>query len=86
MSAPSGENDFLHELQIEVEAEVVEVGWSRPEEAAGLPVADWLFDPADAEREEIALRGLLDAVEVLEDGACPGGPADDGQAGVHWQG
>ncbi|KAA9375442.1 hypothetical protein F5972_27170 [Microbispora cellulosiformans] len=79
MSAPSGENDFLHELQIEVEAEVIEVEWSRPEEAAGLPVADWLFDPSDAEREEIALRGLLDAVEALEDGPRPRGPADDGR-------
>ncbi|GAA4206327.1 hypothetical protein [Microbispora amethystogenes] len=76
MSAPSGEHGFLHELQIEVEAEVVEVEWSRPAEAAALPVADWQFDPTDAEREEIALRGLLDAVEVLENGPHPGDPGD----------
>lgn len=72
MSAPSGENDFLHKLEIEVEAEVTLAESSHPEEAAGLPVTDWLFDPADVEREEIALRGLLDAIEVLEDGSKPG--------------
>lgn len=63
------ENEFLHELEIEVEAEVTLVEASRPEEAAGLPVTEWLFDPTDAEREEVGLRGLLDAVEVLEDGS-----------------
>ncbi|MFC7041253.1 class I SAM-dependent methyltransferase [Nonomuraea rubra] len=67
----TGEDDFLHELEIEVEAEVSLVEASRPEEVAGLPVTEWLFDPADAEREKIGLRGLLDAVEVLEDGRRP---------------
>jgi SAM-dependent methyltransferase len=67
----TGEDDFLHELEVEVEAEVALVEASRPEEVAGLPVTEWLFDPTDAEREEIGLRGLLDAVEVLEDGARP---------------
>ncbi|MEV4020838.1 hypothetical protein AB0J35_61220, partial [Nonomuraea angiospora] len=61
MSAPSGEDDFLYELQIEVEAEVTLVESSHPEEVAELPVTEWLFDPTDAEREEIGLRGLLDA-------------------------
>ncbi|MEW1846386.1 hypothetical protein AB0392_51240 [Nonomuraea angiospora] len=72
MSAPSGEDDFLYELQIEVEAEVTLVASSHPEEVAELPVTEWLFDPVDAEREEIGLRGLLDAVEALEDGSRPG--------------
>ncbi|MEV0349047.1 hypothetical protein AB0H88_25005 [Nonomuraea sp. NPDC050680] len=67
MNTPSGEDGFLYELQIEVEAEVTLVETSRPEEAAELPVTEWLFDPTDAEREEIGLRGLLDAVEALED-------------------
>ncbi|MFF4127032.1 hypothetical protein ACFYYP_26205 [Microbispora rosea] len=75
MSAPSDENEFLHELEIEVEAEVIQVESSRPEDAAGLQVTDWLFDPADAEREEIGLRGLLAAVEVLEDDLRPSDPA-----------
>ncbi len=76
MTAPSDENGFLHELEIEVEAEVIRVESSRPEDAAGLPVTDWLFDPTDAEREEIGLRGLLAAVEVLEDDLRPGDPAE----------
>ncbi|UBU09110.1 hypothetical protein [Nonomuraea gerenzanensis] len=71
MSAPRDENDFLHELEIEIEAEVTLAEASRPAEVAELPVTEWLFDPTDAEREEIELRGLLDAVEVLEDGSRP---------------
>ncbi|MET7337311.1 hypothetical protein [Nonomuraea sp. NPDC005650] len=73
MSIPNGENEFLYELRVEVEAEVTLVESSHPEEVAELPVTDWLFDPTDAEREEIALRGLLDAVEVLEEDSQPGG-------------
>ncbi len=75
MTAPNDETEFLHELEIEVEAEVIRIESSRPEDAAGLPVTDWLFDPTDAEREEIGLRGLLAAVEVLEDDPRPGDPA-----------
>ncbi|WP_433516919.1 hypothetical protein ACQP2T_15995 [Nonomuraea sp. CA-143628] len=67
MSASSGDDGFLYELQVEVEEEVILVEGSRPEDAAELPVTEWLFDPTDAEREEIGLRGLLDAVEALED-------------------
>ncbi|MDP9842812.1 hypothetical protein [Streptosporangium lutulentum] len=66
MSAPSGDNEFLYELRIEVEEEVILAEASHPEEAVDLPVTEWLFDPTDAEREEIGLRGLLHAVEVLE--------------------
>ncbi|MER7210035.1 hypothetical protein [Streptosporangium sp. NPDC000239] len=73
MSTPNAENEFLYELQAEVEIELTQVEASHPEEVAGLPVTDWLFDPTDAEREEIGLRGLLEAVEVLEDDSRPGG-------------
>ncbi|MGW4965985.1 hypothetical protein ACWEPL_52940 [Nonomuraea sp. NPDC004186] len=72
MSAPNSEDDFLYELQIEVETEVTLIEASHPEEVAELSVTEWLFDPTDAEREEIGLRGLLDAVEALEDGSRPG--------------
>ncbi|WP_371778311.1 hypothetical protein [Streptosporangium subroseum] len=72
MSTPSGENEFLYELKIEVEEEVILVGESHLEGAADLPVTDWLFDPTDVEREEIGLRGLLDAVEALEGDSRPG--------------
>ncbi|WP_406312944.1 hypothetical protein OHA77_31070 [Streptosporangium sp. NBC_01639] len=71
MSTPSGENDSLHELEVEIKAEVTLAESSHPEEFASLSVTEWLFDPTDVEREEIGLRGLLDAVEVLEDGSRP---------------
>ncbi|MFI7470011.1 hypothetical protein [Nonomuraea sp. NPDC049646] len=41
----------------------------------GRPVTEWLYDPADAVREKIALRVLRDAVEVLEEGSRPGDDA-----------
>ncbi|MBP2706468.1 hypothetical protein JOL79_21905 [Microbispora sp. RL4-1S] len=72
MSTPSGENGFLYELEVEIEEEVTLVEESRPEDAAALPVTEWLYDPADAEREEIGLRGVLDAVEALEERSRPG--------------
>ncbi|MFG2075295.1 hypothetical protein SAMN05421874_120118 [Nonomuraea maritima] len=76
MNASSDEDNFLYELKIEVEAEISLVEASRPEEEAELPVTDWLFDPTEAEREQVALRGLLDAVEALEEDSIP----DDRQA------
>jgi hypothetical protein len=69
MSAPDDEHEFLEELRVEVEVELVEAESSHPEEAAQLPVTEWMFDPTDVEREEIGLRGLLGAVEALEEGA-----------------
>lgn len=62
----SGEHEFLRELKVEIEIELTEVQASHAEEAMRLPVTDWLFDPTEAEREEIGLRGLRAAVEVLE--------------------
>ncbi|MGN9845132.1 hypothetical protein ACTMTI_44115 [Nonomuraea sp. H19] len=73
MSASNGEDDVLYELKAEVEIELTFAEASRPEEEMRLPVTDWLFDPTDVEREEIGLRGLRDAVEVLEDDSRPGG-------------
>ncbi|MFD1541767.1 hypothetical protein [Nonomuraea guangzhouensis] len=77
MSAPNPENDVLYELKAEVEIELTEVVASRPEEEMELPITDWLFDPTDAERAEIGERGLLDAVEVLEEDGTPPGPSTE---------
>ncbi|MCO5967894.1 hypothetical protein [Actinoallomurus soli] len=66
MNEPTGDDDFEIELEVEVEAELRMSRSSRPEEAAGRPLSEWLFDPADAEREDIGLRNLLGAVEELE--------------------
>ncbi|MEV4074272.1 hypothetical protein ACGFJC_29425 [Nonomuraea fuscirosea] len=68
MNVPNGEDDVLYELRAEVEIELITAEASRPEEEMELPVTDWLFDPTDVEREEIGLRGLIDAVEELEGG------------------
>ncbi|MEU4572576.1 hypothetical protein [Nonomuraea sp. NPDC023979] len=72
----SSEPNFLHELKVVIEAEVVMIEESRPEEAAATPVTDWLFDPLEARREQIGLRGLHDAVEALEHDVRPGDHAD----------
>ncbi|RZU75104.1 hypothetical protein EV384_3628 [Micromonospora kangleipakensis] len=65
MSAPTGDNDSLHELEAEVKAELAMAESSHPEEAIKLPVTEWLFDPADAQRDDVGLRSLLGAVETL---------------------
>jgi hypothetical protein len=66
MSSPTGGDEVLHGLEIEVEEEIAMVEASHPETEAELPVTEWLFDPTDAEREEVGLRSLLDAVETME--------------------
>lgn len=67
MGTPTGDNAFLHELELDVRAELTEAEASRPEDAAGVPMDEWMFDPADAQREEVGLRSLLGAVEAVED-------------------
>lgn len=66
-----GEGDaFLHEIEVEVRAELTIAETSRPEEEAdGEPDLMMLLDP-DAERYEVSLRTLLGAVEAVE-GAPP---------------
>jgi len=63
---PTDERPFLHKLEAEVEAELEMAESSGSGEALGASPADWLFDPADVEREEVGLRNLLGAVEALE--------------------
>ncbi|GAA4630895.1 hypothetical protein GCM10023196_058100 [Actinoallomurus vinaceus] len=72
MSTPAGEDGFLYELEIEVEEELTITESSRPEEAADLPVTEWLFDPADAERDQAGLHGLLGAIQAMEENSRPG--------------
>lgn len=69
MSAPTGDNAFLRELELDVRAELTLVEASQPqEEAVAVPIDEWLLDPADAPRDEVGLRNLLDAVKALEAG------------------
>ncbi|MEV1177373.1 hypothetical protein [Nonomuraea sp. NPDC049784] len=75
MTIPTRDDDSLYELEVEVVAELTMAESSHPEEAMRLPVTEWLFDPADVQREEVGLRGLLGAVEALEDDPGSGGRA-----------
>ena len=73
MSIPTGDNAFLHELELDVRAELTLAETGQPyEEAARVPSDEWLSDPADDQRVEVGLRSLLGAVEALEDGSGPG--------------
>jgi hypothetical protein len=69
MSTPIDENAFLYELELNVSTELTLAESGQPEEAAGVPLDEWLFDPADAQRYEIGLHNLLGAVEALEEGS-----------------
>lgn len=73
MSTPTGDNAFLHELELNVSTELTQAENDQPEEeVACVPIDEWLSDPADAQRYEVGLRNLLGAVEALEDGSGPG--------------
>jgi hypothetical protein len=72
VSIPTGDNAFPHELEVDVRAELTLAETGQPyEEAARVPIDEWLSDPADDQRYEINLRSLLGAVEALEDGSGP---------------
>jgi hypothetical protein len=72
MSTPTGGNAFLHELELYIRTELTLAETGQPwEEAVGVPIEEWLSDPADAQRYEASLRSLLGAAEALEDGSGP---------------
>jgi hypothetical protein len=66
MNIPNRAPVLLHELKLTVQAELVIAG--RPERTAGVPLDELLFDRVDADRYELGLHGLLDAVVALERG------------------
>lgn len=68
MSSTSGDNDFLHRLETNVRAELALVETSQPTAEAAAPTEQWLFEQVEAEHYDVGLRGLLAAVEALEDG------------------
>ena len=73
----SNENNSLHGLEIEIEAELTIVESSYSLDVADTPVTEWLSDPTDDERYEVELRGLLDAVEAVEDAIFPDAEPDN---------
>ncbi|TCC24001.1 hypothetical protein [Kribbella sindirgiensis] len=57
-----GKDDFLHELDVEVEADIAL-------DKAGTPPdddADWVLDPYEAQVEAADLNSLHSAIEALE--------------------
>ncbi|MGI5205583.1 hypothetical protein ACQEU6_28880 [Spirillospora sp. CA-108201] len=64
MSIPAGDG-FEIEFEAEVEAELDLAEASDPARVAAQPASAWLFDPAEAEAEEVGLRNLLGAAEEL---------------------
>ncbi|GAA2829891.1 hypothetical protein [Nonomuraea rubra] len=79
MTTPTGGNEFLHELEVEVRQELRVVEVSRTQNAVDLPVTEWLIDPTDTEREEVGLRGVLGAIMELENGSPPHPGTEDGR-------
>lgn len=66
----TGENEFLHNLEGEVEADLAMAESSQPDESAG--PAEWLVDPEEAARDEVGLRSLLGAVKAMEEDDATG--------------
>jgi len=72
MSVPTSDNAFLDDLELTVSAELAQAENGQPEEAACVPIDQWLTDPADDQRYEVCLRSLFGAVEALEDSKAAG--------------
>jgi hypothetical protein len=90
MSTPTGDNAFLHALELDVRTELTLAETGQPwEEAVREPIDEWLSDPADDQRYQVALCPLLGAVEVLEDGSShsddpsPGEVPESGITAAH---
>ncbi|TCO43643.1 hypothetical protein EV646_112220 [Kribbella antiqua] len=60
-------DDFLRELEVEVEADLTLAESSSPEQDVVLPVEEWRYDPTDVQREEAGLQNLLGAVQAMEE-------------------
>ena len=71
MSTPTGDNAFLHELELSIRTDLTLAETSLPEEQADVPITEWQPD-TEEQRYEIGLHNLLGAIETLEYG--PGGP------------
>jgi hypothetical protein len=67
MSTPDGDNASLHDVELDVRAELALAETGQPEEeAVNAPIGEWLVDPEGEQHYEVGLRSLLGAVEALE--------------------
>jgi hypothetical protein len=64
MNTVGSEPTCLHDLKLVVLAELVIAG--RPGRTVGVSLEERLFDRVEADRYELGLHGLLDAVVALE--------------------
>ena len=81
MNTPTGDDAFLHELELTVREELTLAETSLQEARAdGRPGDEWPLDP-DVQRYDIVLRALLGAVEALEDASGSGGEDASGPGG-----
>jgi hypothetical protein len=71
MSTPTGDNAFLHELELSIRTDLTLAETSLPEEQADVPITEWQPD-TEEQRYEVSLCNLLGAVEAMEDGSRPG--------------
>jgi hypothetical protein len=67
LSTSTGDNESLHEVELDVRAELALTETGQP--AVDVPIDEWLVDPEDEQHYEVGLRGLLGAVEALEGGS-----------------
>ncbi|WP_328324966.1 hypothetical protein OHA70_34625 [Kribbella sp. NBC_00382] len=58
------DEEFLDELEVDVDVELTTIEASRPDEA--MSPDQWQVDPAELEYEEASLRSLRGAIEALE--------------------
>jgi hypothetical protein len=68
-----GKDDFLHELAVEVEADIELDKAGTPQDAQ----ADWVLDPYEAQAETADLNSLHSAIEALETDSGSYPPVDD---------
>ncbi len=66
-------DDFLHELAVEVEADIeLDKAGTPPDDQA-----DWVLDPYEAQAETADLNSLRSAIEALETDSGSYPPVDD---------
>ena len=75
MGTPSADNEFLHELEVDVKMELTVAETGQPEHEEEVEEVAGGESPLDLDeqRYETSLRSLLGAIEAVEDGSGPGG-------------
>jgi hypothetical protein len=75
----TSDDDGLRELEVIVKEELVMAESSDVDEVFAEPQSEWLYDPMEGQREEVELRGLLGAIETVEQGTQAAQPDHDPQ-------